>query len=56
MIIASHLLQSMIEFPTPTRAEVADISDLVRQRADAALLSAETAIGQYPDKAVDVSA
>lgn len=55
VIIASHLLNSMIEFPTPTRAEVADISDLVRQRADAALLSSETAIGSFPDKSLDVS-
>ena len=54
VIVASHLLQSMIEYPTPTRAEVADISDVVRQRADALMLSGESAIGEYPDKAVGV--
>lgn len=54
VIVASHLLQSMIEYPTPTRAEVADISDVVRQRADALMLSGESAAGAYPGKAVDV--
>ena len=54
VIVASHLLQSMIEYPTPTRAEVADISDVVRQRADALMLSGESAAGAYPDKAVAV--
>jgi len=54
VIVASHLLQSMIEFPTPTRAEVADIADVVRQRADALMLSGESAIGAYPEKALGV--
>lgn len=54
VIVASHLLQSMIEYPTPTRAEVADIADVVRQRADALMLSGESAAGQYPEKAVGV--
>ncbi|CAL5227753.1 g10772 [Coccomyxa viridis] len=54
VIVASHLLQSMIEYPTPTRAEVADISDVVRQRADALMLSGESAAGAYPEKAVGV--
>jgi pyruvate kinase len=54
VIVASHLLQSMIEYPTPTRAEVADVSDVVRQRADALMLSGESAVGAYPGKAVDV--
>ena len=105
VIVASHLLQSMIEYPTPTRAEVcfmlhplhvfqhgvlsctyanppvlgfskgsvsawlrsncttqravvilqvADISDVVRQRADALMLSGESAAGAYPDKAIGV--
>ena len=44
----------MIEYPTPTRAEVADISDVVRQRADALMLSGESAAGAYPEKAVAV--
>ena len=54
VIVASHLLQSMIEYPTPTRAEVADIADVVRQRADALMLSGESAAGQYPEKAIGV--
>lgn len=54
VIVASHLLQSMIEYPTPTRAEVADIADVVRQRADALMLSGESAIGAYPEKALGV--
>ena len=44
----------MIEYPTPTRAEVADVSDVVRQRADALMLSGESAAGAHPVKAVDV--
>ena len=44
----------MIEYTTPTRAEVADVSDVVRQRADALMLSGESAAGAHPVKAVDV--
>ncbi|KAK9806482.1 hypothetical protein WJX73_001862 [Symbiochloris irregularis] len=54
VIVASHLLQSMIEYPTPTRAEVADIADVVRQRADALMLSGESAAGGFPDKCINV--
>ena len=54
VIVASQLLESMIEYPTPTRAEVADISEAVRQRSDALMLSGESAMGQYPDKALAV--
>ncbi|KAK9160800.1 hypothetical protein Syun_007141 [Stephania yunnanensis] len=54
VIVASQLLESMIEYPTPTRAEVADISEAVRQRADALMLSGESAMGQYPEKALTV--
>lgn len=54
VIVASQLLESMIEFPTPTRAEVADISEAVRQRADALMLSGESAMGLYPEKALGV--
>ncbi|XAR49044.1 Pyruvate kinase [Bertholletia excelsa] len=53
-IVASQLLESMIEYPTPTRAEVADVSEAVRQRADALMLSGESAMGQYPEKALAV--
>ncbi|XP_031113273.1 pyruvate kinase isozyme A, chloroplastic-like [Ipomoea triloba] len=54
VIVASQLLESMIEYPIPTRAEVADVSEAVRQRADALMLSGESAMGQYPDKALTV--
>ncbi|XP_064993472.1 pyruvate kinase isozyme A, chloroplastic-like isoform X1 [Musa acuminata AAA Group] len=54
VIVASQLLESMIEYPTPTRAEVADVSEAVRQRADALMLSGESAMGQYPEKALTV--
>ncbi|CAD7697063.1 unnamed protein product [Ostreobium quekettii] len=54
VIVASHLLQSMIEHPIPTRAEVADIADCVRQQADALMLCGESAVGAYPGKSIDV--
>ncbi|WOL19640.1 pyruvate kinase isozyme A, chloroplastic-like [Canna indica] len=54
VIVASQLLESMIEYPTPTRAEVADVSEAVKQRADALMLSGESAMGQYPEKALNV--
>uniref|UniRef100_R7WD34 Pyruvate kinase n=1 Tax=Aegilops tauschii TaxID=37682 RepID=R7WD34_AEGTA len=54
VIVASQLLESMVEYPTPTRAEVADVSEAVRQYADAIMLSAESAIGAFPEKALSV--
>lgn len=54
VIVASHLLQSMHELPTPTRAEVSDIADCVRQRADALMLSGESAAGAFPQKSLEV--
>jgi len=53
-IIATHLLESMIENPFPTRAEVSDIYNSVIQRSDAVMLSGETAAGKYPYKSVEV--
>lgn len=54
VIVASQLLESMVEYPTPTRAEVADVSEAVRQYADALMLSGESAIGSYGMKALSV--
>ncbi|XVE49365.1 hypothetical protein DITRI_Ditri01bG0077700 [Diplodiscus trichospermus] len=54
VIVASQLLESMVEYPTPTRAEVADVSEAVRQYADALILSGESAIGPYGQKALSV--
>ncbi|XWS39842.1 hypothetical protein CRYUN_Cryun18bG0089300 [Craigia yunnanensis] len=54
VIVASQLLESMVEYPTPTRAEVADVSEAVWQYADALMLSGESAIGPYGQKALSV--
>ena len=54
VIVASQLLESMHTLPTPTRAEVADIFEAVRQEADAIMLSGETAIGLYPLRTLEV--
>jgi len=54
VIVATHLLESMIENPTPTRAEVTDIFLALKQKADALMLSGETAVGNYPFKSVSV--
>lgn len=53
-IIATHLLESMIENPFPTRAEVSDIYNSVMQRSDCVMLSGETAAGKYSIKSVEV--